>query len=144
MSNENNNLAIILTEKIIKDLVRARMFRGTVCYDSKSDNVTEVVDNIPNFYQVRETILTTLNKYIDTLYLDFSYDTATLDMMKPEHRKDFLESRLKEEAYSVVEKIIDSDEHFNKFYLGDRYTFSERKYIQVLKTGLIAKTERGL
>lgn len=99
MSYNANELAIILTREIEQVIHK-------LCYDiTKVDEKS--IKQSPNFYMIRCAILTILEKYTETLYIESSESPIMINEMPANMVKEFKRHQLKKEAAMVVEKIVE-------------------------------------
>lgn len=125
---ELNDLSILLTKKIESELVRQ-------FFQNKEQ---------PNFYSIRKTILNVLEENMDVLSIQNVVSHEMLSQMTKEMIENYKNHELKKNAVMLVEKIIDSEDHFEKWVYEDEYSNFKKttKSIIVLKTGKICKEIR--
>lgn len=139
-----NDLAIILTKKIEGDLVYA-FFSDAQCVSvCNSDSMPLPDVNLnhkqPSFYNIRETILKSLNEYLDVLILKQKDSPMMLAQMSDSMRMDYTRDQERKIACDIVERIINSEDHFDISTYDDKdYYRSKTRFIAVLKSGLIAR-----
>lgn len=121
-----NNLAIVLTKKIEADLVEAFHEKGKIP---------------PSFYNIRRTLVETLENYMGDLAISESWDQKMLDSMTPQMAAGYKNHQLEKQACEIVKTIIESHDYFDKFEFKDEYDRyrSITRSIIVLKTGKIRK-----
>lgn len=138
MEQRINDLAIILTRKIERDLYHA-------CGDLNGCDREEFVDQIkkcPSTWEIRNTIYLTLERYMNVLCLNVSTAPEVERDLRPDDLKRVREDKIQRQAVMAVKHIMDDDEHFlYRDYSADEFYPLRNEYreIVVLKTGLINK-----
>lgn len=135
-----NNLAIILAKNIEKEILHLCIEQNTL-YE-KAD---KIIARTPNFYMLREKIAKCLLENMDTLTITTKESPELFSELGKEYYEEFIHHSMKKSAAVLVEKILDSDDHFEKFvfeYGSLGYYKELTRSIIVVKTGKIAKEAR--
>lgn len=118
---EINDIAINLTRKIEADLVSAFMNKDS--------------PHQPNFYRIRQTLLDTLQKYIEVFYVESKVSPMMLERMKPDQVEDYFRHEQERNAALMAREIFKRDDIVEKFVYEDDYSVykSETSYLPVIK-----------
>lgn len=120
-----NDLAIVLAKKIEGDLVQAFV----------SDDMS------PSFYNIRETLVKTLQENMDVMALESKDSPMMLKDMTPKQFEEWTNHQLEKSARALSSLILKSDDHFERFEFKDEYDRYRNitSSIIVLKAGKIAR-----
>lgn len=122
---ELNDLAIVLTKKIERNLVKAFLNQK----------------HPPSFFNIRENILEVLQENITILQVQTTESPEMMREMRPNRVEEYKNDQIKRATYQVIESIFESPDYFNKFIFEDDWDHFRKTThsIAVVKTAKIVK-----
>lgn len=130
MDHNLNNLAIILTKQLEADI-------SMLCHEvTKADETT--ITQAPNFWMIREKILSSLHKYMDSIYVSVKDSPRMMREVPPRIAQEIVNAQLEKAAHDLVTRIMDSPEHFAKYTYQDEWD----NYRSVNRSIIVLKTEK--
>lgn len=118
-ASEENEIAIEITEKIQRDIV------SLIISVARVDESRVILH--PSYYQIRQTILDVLLKYVKTCYVKYNYSPMEVERMI--NNKEYWQSVHRRLAMQVGEKIFEAGLYNKNDFVDERRYFGSKTFV---------------